>query len=217
MNTETDSKSVRKRKHPDRFGDAAISIDSGSEHDFSDNSMDDRNYLPVKSSEEESPKIVATVKRPRLEKNTANSTQMKEHFDDIFDEIDNKIENRESSSPYEKNSAVESGGTIECTASANLKSNTDSIALKEMLIRLNEKFDEIMARMIVLERVCVQSSQNRCSRDLKMRIESEYNKHRAFIESIGFPFTQLQDLQEFENDLNDFKYFTSMVCNTALH
>lgn len=70
---------VRKRKHPNRFGNAATISDSESSNDFSsDDSMD--NYSP-----EENPKIVATIKRTRMDK---DDRMQVDNFDENFAQID---------------------------------------------------------------------------------------------------------------------------------
>lgn len=217
MSEETQSK--RKRKCPDRFGDALVGHSSEeSEHDFSDNSMDDRDYSP------ESPKVVATVKRTRLDIDVVTPIESDENFDEFFAEIDKQVIEKESNcnsvSSHEKRSAdacltepIELFETKVDIEMENSDFRSDLIVLKDLLIRLNEKTDEVAARLAVLERDhYIEKSQNDHRLDHKTKVRNEHDKYAPFIQSIGLPFSDLRDLHKFENNLNDFKYSASVVC-----
>lgn len=225
MSQETSDKSHRKRKTTKRFGNVATLDDSESEHDISvDDSMEDQNYAPEKS-----PKIVATIKRPKLTKTAEMSIPIQfENFDENFTEIDaEKCSNLDELSSCEadhlkENTSVEhtttliqlNSKTTDSDQFANLRSDISD--LKELLLRLIEKNNEISARLVVLERVHIESSQNENRRGNKIGMQNDFSRHESFIQSVGFPFADLRDLQKFEKDLSDFKFSASVVCYSLI-
>lgn len=77
------------------------------------------------------------------------------------------------------------------------------------LMNLHAKTDELLARMATCESWVVA---NMSGKQRKHQLENEYQKHEAFIRSLGVPFVRLQDLEIFEKNLDDSNFMAAVVC-----
>ncbi|XP_031625628.1 uncharacterized protein LOC116342259 [Contarinia nasturtii] len=125
--TNLDENHSRKRKRPSFFGECGeLSDPEERENIYSDNSMEDANYVP------DSPKVIAKVKRLKpLPKNLvmqSTSTAVSANFDDLFNDIDRSV-----------NASKPILASIECN---NVETNAARINDENVIIDVCSKSDE---------------------------------------------------------------------------
>lgn len=71
-------------------------------------------------------------------------------------------------------------------------------------MKLENTNQEILCRMKVIEKYWLEGGQH-------LNKECETNEQFAFLQSIGLPFKRQEDIQKFEDDLNDTKFKNTLV------
>lgn len=202
-----DQSQARKRKIPDRFGNTG-DISSDESEPFGDNSFEDRNYEPQAKK--------STVHEHN--KSAVAST----NFDEFFDQIGvdkSTVEDILLEQSVEKERSVEIEPEKEDNSSRkdiNNNENSQTELLRQLIVKLHEKTDDILARLAVLETTVIDneinSDKHRKSIGRTSCTESEIGKIDSFLKSINIPISQKDSLDKLENDLLDMRFRTVLVC-----
>lgn len=202
-----DRSQARKRKIPDRFGNAG-DISSAESEPFGDDSFEDRNYEPQ-------------AKKSTVHEHNKNAVASK-NFDNIFDEINvdkRTVNDILLEASVEKECSVEIEPEKEDNSSRqdiNNNENSQTELLRQLILKLHEKTDDILARLTVLETTAIENEIN-CDKHRKSTgktncTNSEIGKIDSFLKSINLPISQKDSLDKLERDLFDVRFRTVLVC-----
>lgn len=225
----------RKRKPTTRYGQL-IDTPAGEESEedpFTDNSMDDRDYSPEKSQ-----KVVATSSKRDFQKTkkTIESLEL-ENFDHLLGDSLNSISTVHTNALTEQNDSNIQTNRIHTTENGleksdvliiddkpNFGNKVDDVcpgavasleskieALFQSIRSMNDKSDEILARVSVLESYLIESGPKISRNDSDYPKPGEDERRQVFLTSLNIPFKRLEDLKKFEDNLSEEPFKRSVV------
>lgn len=211
METQTKT-TARKRKIPDRFGELITIPGELSDDLCSDDSFEDKPFEPPA-------KIVATIKRhgTNPNKNTpcnriVPTSTASENFDHLFEQIENNSVANVSTAKNKSQDIeiVENNINRDEILKLIESSKSEMNSLRELVLVLNNKSDQILARISIMESQMIDND-NSFNRNTVKYTENEIERTQCFLKSINLPISTNDIFNKFESDLTDTKFYSAVV------
>lgn len=202
--------STRNKKKPNRYGNSESSFPTHEEEEeaFTDNSMDDPDFVLEKSSNSVSSDGEPSRKKTKIDASSKaqnkNITFEKNNFDDEFDSIRQTLH---------ENSQLTVSPSGQSTN--NIVDSLDGAFIRQQLLKLNTNTEQILARITVIEESLMRNGAL-ITVNTNAKRQKALEEFQSFSKLNKLPLKCIEDVKKFESNLLDSE-FKSKAVNLILH